>query len=84
MPAAARTEVLGSQGDQPLYLGGEVVGAEVEVRADRAVGLVETLEEQLDRRAEVVMPLPRELAGRRVDPPGGQQGAPEATSVGCR
>ena len=77
MPSTAGSDVVGAEVPQPANLGREVVGAVVEMGPDRPVWLVEPLEEQLERRAGVVVPLAHELARRRADPPAGHQGLPE-------
>jgi hypothetical protein len=61
LPAKGGTDVGGTEASQPAHLGGEVVGFLVEVRPDRPAGLVELLEEQLEWRSGVVMPLAGEL-----------------------
>src|SRR5690606_39442195 len=69
--------VQGARVQESLTLGRLVVGAEVKVCAHLARRLVEPLEEQLDGRAVIVVPLPGELRGVGAHPPAPKQGPPE-------
>jgi hypothetical protein len=69
--------VLGTEGGQPLDVGVDVVGPQVEVGPHGSVRLVEALEEQLQGRAVVVVPLAGELPRLRTHPSPTQQRPPE-------
>jgi hypothetical protein len=58
------TDVDRAEAEHAPYLRLEVVRAVVEVCAHRSLDLVEALEQKLQRRPGVVVPLARELGGR--------------------
>jgi hypothetical protein len=64
VPAAARPDLLGAEVTDPPDVGRTVVGPDVEMGPDQPGRLAEALEEELQGRARVVVPLARELGCR--------------------
>ena len=61
-PTTPRPDIDGAETDQALHLALQVVGTHVQVRPYRTAGLVESLEQQLQRRTGIVVPLACELS----------------------
>src|SRR4051812_5026314 len=73
----ASTDVDGTVTDETPNLCVSVIGAVVEVGTHRTLGLVEPLEEQLEGRSSVIVPLAGELVGGGAHPAVSEQRLPE-------